>query len=276
MKNKINHFCITGKNYPILNDLGIEIILSGAISKNHYNFPNNWHKDCDGINISKKNKNFGTLTSHYWIWKNKLSNYKNDQWIGINHYRRFWIKKKGLNITRNNLKKNILRFVPKNNKYEVFLPKKIHLKDIKLSKLIKKGFNNYIRNPKILFNRKKISINLHFDLFHGYNLLTQASQFLESKDRNEFLKYIKEKNTFYPLEMFICQKKNLIKLYEKTFKWIFKCEKFFKKKKIKLTGYSKERLYDFLAERYFSFYFENNLIIKSLPIILIKGKIYEI
>ena len=24
------------------------------------------------MNISKKNKNFGTLTSHYWFWKNKL------------------------------------------------------------------------------------------------------------------------------------------------------------------------------------------------------------
>ena len=53
----ITHYCITGKNYSFLDKLDLNIILSGASSKNLHNYPNNWHKDSTGINISKKNKN---------------------------------------------------------------------------------------------------------------------------------------------------------------------------------------------------------------------------
>ena len=41
---------------------------------------------------------------------------------------------------------------------------------------------------------------------------------------------------------------------------------------LKLEGYGKERLYDFLAERFFSFYFEKYTKIKSWPYILIENK----
>ena len=89
----INHYCITGKNYSFLQDLDIKIIISGAKSKNLSKFPNHWLKDSIGKNISDKNKNFGTLSSHYWLWNNEFKNLKDDDWIGINHYRRFWINK---------------------------------------------------------------------------------------------------------------------------------------------------------------------------------------
>ena len=60
--------------------------------------------------LSKKNLNFGTLTSIYWIWKNELKNYKNDQWIGICHYRRFWLKENHeKRINFNNLRNNLLK-----------------------------------------------------------------------------------------------------------------------------------------------------------------------
>ena len=43
-----------------------------------------------------------------------------------------------------------------------------------------------------------------------------------------------------------------------------------------LKGYGKERLYDFLAERYFSYFFEKNLKIKTWPFILLEEKLNEI
>ena len=269
----INHYCITGRNYSFLQDLNIKVIISGSKSKDLSKFPNNWLRDSSGNNISYKNKNFGTLTSHYWLWNNEFENLNDDDWIGINHYRRFWINKETNNINTLNLKENIQRIIPAGD-FDVLLPEKIFLKNLKLSKLIKKGFRNYIKNPKILFNRKKVSINLHFDLFHGYNLLSKSANLLESDDYQDFSNYINNNYSFYPLQMFISKKKNILKMYERLFKWIFKCERIFSK--INLSGYGKERLYDFLAERYFSFYFEKNLKIKTWPYILIKENLNEI
>ena len=40
--------------------------------------------------------------------------------------------------------------------------------------------------------------------------------------------------------------------------------------------YTEERLYDFLAERYFSFFFEKNLKIQTWPYVLLKNEIHEI
>lgn len=45
-------------------------------------------KDCDGINIASKNKNFGELTAHYWVWKNFIPGFEG-KYIGFCHYRRF-------------------------------------------------------------------------------------------------------------------------------------------------------------------------------------------
>lgn len=270
----INHYCITGKYHQYLDKINLNIVLSGAATKDLKNIPTSWFKDSTEINISKKNKNFGTLSTHYWIWKNRLDLINDDEWIGINHYRRFWIKKNVTNITASNLKENILREVPKDNDFDIILPEKIFLENLKLSKLIKKGFRNYIKNPGILFDRGKININLHFDLFHGYNLLNIAAEHLEKDDMEDFKNYINSEYSFYPLQIFIAKKKHIIKLYEKTFNWIFKCEKIFSK--IELKGYGKERLYDFLAERYFSFFFEKNLKIRTWPYVLLKNDIYEI
>ena len=59
-------------------------------------------KDCDGINIAEKNRDYGELTAHYWVWKNFLPSFTGD-YIGFGHYRRFlsirnrwseWLKRK--------------------------------------------------------------------------------------------------------------------------------------------------------------------------------------
>ncbi len=264
----IHNFCITGKNYEFLNALNLNIILSGSEFKNLNDYPTAWIKDNQGKNISNKNKNFGTLTSHYWLWKNKLKDFSENDWIGINHYRRYWIKQAYKeNVKISNLSNSILRNVPDENTFDVLLPEKINL-NIKLSKLIKKGFKNYITNPFLLFNLNKLSIKLHFDLFHGYGLLSDATKLLNDHDKNDFEKYIKNKHSFYPLEMFISKKIIIEDLYSKTFEWIFKCEEKFSH--LELKGYGKERLYDFLAERYFSFYFEKYARIKTWPYALIK------
>ena len=264
----IHNYCITGKNFQFLNNLSMNIIISGSELKDLTGFPIDWNRDNNGINISSKNKNYGTLTSHYWLWKNEINNYADDDWIGINHYRRFWIKKNTeKNIEISNLPQNILREVPPGDDFDVLLPEKVIMENLKLSKLIKKGFQNYVRKPSLLFNRKRISIELHFDLFHGYRYLSEAAKLLDDTDRVDFENYIKEQNSFHGFGMFVSKKKIIDDLFERLYKWIFKCEKRFSKEK--LTGYGKERLYDFFAERYYSFYFEKYTKINVWPWIML-------
>ena len=64
----------------------------------------------------------------------------------------------------------------------------IPLSSHKIIALVTKSvFFNYIKNPKILFNRERYSINLHFDLFHGYNLLNRATELLDGEEKDSSL-----------------------------------------------------------------------------------------
>jgi len=250
----INHFCITNSYFDFLNDLDINIILAGSKFKNLNDYPKNWLKDNNGNNISHKNKSYGSLSSHYWLWKNKLNNFLDNEWIGINHHRRFWIKNNNVEINLKNLSKNILREVSEQENHDVLLPQKIMMENLKFSKILKKGFQNYIRNPTLLFKKSKLTIQFQFDLFHGYKLLDKAADIMNNDDKKDFKDYITKQTSFHQYQLFISRKEIIENLYSKTFPWIEECEKKFNN--IKLAGYGKERLYDFLAERFFSFYFE--------------------
>lgn len=46
----------------------------------------------DTDNISDKNPNYCELTAIYWAWKNLTKIYPNVKYIGISHYRRYFIK----------------------------------------------------------------------------------------------------------------------------------------------------------------------------------------
>ncbi len=269
-KSNLTTFCISHEYIKFLNSLDLNIIGSAG---NKFKYPKNWLKDNSGKKeISSKNQNYGTLTSIFWIWKNKAKNIKPREYIGICHYRRFWLKENYDNkINKSNLKKNILRSIPKKyENIEAFVCKPIDLKNYKLSKLIKKAKLNILKDPSILFNNKKHTINLHFDMFHIKNGLLNSIELLNKKDRNEFLYYVNNKTYFYPLSIFVMKKEKFEKLCSATFNWLKKCEKLFNKEN--LDGYGKTRIYDFLAERYFSFWISKYCRHKVWPYLLLETR----
>ena len=87
--NKVNIFCVTNIPLNYLNDLNLELVGVG-----NKKFPRNYITCNKGKNIQNKEKNYSELTFHYWFWKNKLNNYKMNEWIGFCQKRRFWLKKK--------------------------------------------------------------------------------------------------------------------------------------------------------------------------------------
>jgi len=252
IKSNLIIYCISHKYIKKLDKLGIKLIGSGG-KKNK--FPSHWLNDSLGKkNISVKNYNYGSLTSIYWIWKNDIRNIKSNDYIGISHYRRFWLKEKHDKlISYKNLKTNMLKNIPKKySKYDAFVCNSINLQGPKLSKLFKKILKNIIKDPSIIYDRNKHTINLHFDMFHIHNGLIDSCKLLDKKNKDNFLNYVITKTEYYPLSIFIIKKKYFIKLCHDTFQWLNKCEKLFEAKKLK--GYGEIRIFDFLAERFFSYW----------------------
>ena len=124
----------------------------------------------------------------------------------------------------------------------------------KFMKIVKRGWKNVIRDPKILFNLKNSSIKLHFDMHHGFGILDKAIDVLKKEDRDEFREYVNTRSFYNPHIMFISKKDIMEKYFSDVFPWLFECEKIFGLDNLK--GYDQTRLYAYLSERYLSFWFK--------------------
>lgn len=272
MKSKnLETYCITSEKINFLENLNLKIIVGGAANKNK-DLPKDWLLDNKDINISLKNKNLGSLTSIYWIWKNELKKYKENTWIGISHYRRFWLKEDyNKNISINNLNDNLFFEVSGDNlNFDAFVASPQNLTGYKLIKLLKKAPKNILKDPLILFDKKKHTINLHFDMFHLYGGLTKAASVLKKNEQDSFLNYINKETEYFPFSIFILKRDKFDKLCQSTFEWISNCEKIFDTKNF--TSYGQVRFFDFLAERYFSFWIKKNTSYKTCPFVFIDSK----
>ena len=264
MKN-LKMFCITlePNHYDFIKKLGY--IPVGLGEKN---FNDKWFSDKSEINISKKNKNYGEYTYHYWIWKNYLDKL-DDGWIGFCQYRKFWSLKQHntKDINFNSLNTQVLRDIPKEfNEYDSILGSPIFVNQWKIMKFIKNGFKIIIKKPFIIFNKKERNLNFHFDLMHGENNLNNAINLLDEKNQKEFRKFVNTEASFNPHNMFICKsKKKLKSYYEDLFPWLEKCEKLFGFENLK--GYGLVRMYGFLAERFLSYWFQKNTRYTTMPVI---------
>lgn len=245
-------YCVTDKEIDYLENLNL--ILAG-VGKNK--FKKKYLNCKSGINIQSKEKNYSELTFHYWFWKNQLKLVNKNTWIGFCQKRRFWLQTKAEIKNLKSLKKNILKKPPKKWKnYESIICKSINVNNVKKMKIFKRGIKNLIKDPTIIFDKKKQSLKLHFDMHHGHGVLDKATNYLEKSERDDFKFFLNIKTSFNPHIMFISKKKIANKWFRALFKWLFKCEKGFGIKS--LHGYDQQRLYAYLAERYLSYWFKKH------------------
>ena len=250
--NKLKIFCVTNEKLNYLENLPLTLVGVGKKK-----FPKKYINCLKGKNIQNKEKNYSELTFHYWFWKNKLAKFDKKTWIGFSQKRRFWVKNKKKIKSFTDLEKNILTSTPKAWKnFESIICKPIIVKNPKKIKLIKRGWKNIVKDPSILFNKKKQNIELQFDMHHGYKVLDKAIKCLNEADQIKFKKFVKKETKFNPHIMFISKKYFLNKWFEDLFRWLFRCEKIFGTKYLK--GYDQKRIYAYLAERYLSYWFKKN------------------
>ena len=243
-------FCVTNKQINSLKELNLKLVGVGT-----EDFDENYLTIECGDNIQKKERHYSELTFHYWFWKNKLSTYTDDVWIGFCQKRRFWMKNDKKINNLEELKDNLLTNIPLEwETNEVFLCEPIKVNYAKKMKMIKHGWRNLLKDPSIFFQNSKQNLKLQFDMFHGYGNLDKAINVLMPNEKNDFRKYVNTNTSFSPNIMFITKKRIMEKYFNSVFDWLFKCEDVFGFKTLK--GYETGRLYAYLAERYMSYWFQ--------------------
>jgi len=260
-------FCVTNKEVNLLEKTNYLIGWVGTEKP-----PKNYLVSNTQDNIFFKEKYYSELTFHYWYWKNKLD-LKHENWIGFCQKRRFWLKKKLIHakIDKSNFSDCILQDVPNEwDNFDSIICEPIFVNKVKKMKMVKRGFRSIIKKPSILFDEKKQSLALHFDMHHGYGNLNKAINLIEDEDKLDFSNYVNNSISYNPHIMFIAKPKIMDKWFNTLFPWLERCEKVFGFDS--LHGYDTQRLYAFLAERYLSFWFKKHTKSLEWPWILFEDK----
>jgi hypothetical protein len=225
--SKMQIFCTSIQPYSLLNRLPEYI---SPLGLGDADFPKKWMNEKKGENIKHLNKYYGEISGFYWVWKNKINEFENDDFIGFCHYRKFW-----LNYTSNEKSKYSYRSLfddllnPSNN---IFKNKDV----IQVQPIVYKNRN--------LFE--------DFKIIHKTDILNKSLNFLDEPIKSNFSNSLRT-NTMFPLNMFIVRKSFFIEYCETLFPWLERCTKFCEENKL-LKSYN-TRLPAFLAERFTSFWF---------------------
>ena len=222
------------------------------------NFSKGWITDDTKDQISKKNSWYGENTFYYWLWKNNLESFSNSDWIGFCHYRRFWVKDTNNQNINKDFKQSIIQDVPTEwGNHEVVLRDEIFVNSTKLSKIIKHGKSQLMKNPFVFLSKNKMTVKVHYDMYHGPGELDKAIELLDNENREDFRNWVNTSQSFNANNVFICRSPSLYNDYCKSlFKWLEKCEALFGFDPNR--SYSTIRVYAFLSERYLSYWFKKN------------------
>ena len=259
-KAKIFCLCLDGKYLITVKKIGY---IPVGLGKN--NFSKDWLTDDSGDNISNKNPYYGEYSFHYWFWKNELKNIPDNTWVGFCTDRRFWFKNDEKLEKIFDFNSSILNEIPHEwNNYDVILGDKITVNEIPLIKILKYGKSALYNNPRAIFKKGR-NIKFQFDMFHGNGILDKAINLLNDDDKKGFQEYVNQETSFNSGNMYICKSKDIMKDYYKIlFDWLKKCENIFG---FDLNGYSRVRIYAFLAERFLPYWFNKNTKVKEWPIL---------
>lgn len=197
-------------------------------------------RDNSGDNISDKNGSYCELTGIYWIWKNSKEDI-----VGIDHYRRYFVKKKSKFKQKYLTSEDIKRCL---QKYDVIL-----------STREAEIYNN--KNAKDFFIEN-----------HGKEVWNSTREIISrlSPEYVEDFDWFANQKTGYCYNMMICNKK----IFDDYCNWLFKILGELEKA-TDLTKYSdyNKRMYGFVSERLINVWIHNkDLRVKEYPVYFDDGR----
>ena len=226
---RLKIYCFTSNYFFLLDKLPSNIFPVGLGS---VKYPENWLDEKNGKNIYDLNKYFAEMTGIYWVFKNELEKFSENDWIGFCHYRRLWLN--DLYYPTHNIKSNIYTKLL----YEPSTPMK--------------NFESILLQPTKLKNE---NIYDHFKNNHGEKLILSSFNFLEKEMSYQFKEYLK-KREFSLCNMFITKPKFFFDYANFVFPFLNKLLDYCLKnnlcvgKNIKLPAYFLERFTSFWFHQY--------------------------
>ncbi len=232
--NNLTIYCLTSKKYNLFRYLPSNIIPLGLGDRE---FPDNFLNEKSGNTILKYNRNLAEMTGIYWVYKNQTSKFKDNDWIGFCHYRRFWLND----------------FYQPNHKIKSNLYSKLLIDNHKLE-----NADAILVQPTRL---KRETIFEHFVNNHGDNLINEAINFLDDRNAKDFKEYL-NKREFSCCNMFITKPKIFINYCEFVFPYLLKILKYCEDNKLCVDKNTKLPAY--FIERFTSYWFHKNIKISYL------------
>lgn len=193
--------------------------------------------ECD--NISSKNKSFCELTALYWAWKNIKKLYPNLDYIGINHYRRYFdFNKKSFADSIIYPEHEVLNYKININKIERIL----------------------LKNDLIISKNKiyPYSLFVNYSVCHYSDDFYTLQKVIDEKYNdysNSFRRVCFVNNKISPYNLMIMSWKDFDNYCSWLFDILFECEK-----RINISNYSsiQKRIFGYMAERLLNVWIYHN------------------
>ena len=175
---KLTVLVITHKDYEFPHSACYRpLFVGGKIASGLKN--EDFYQDNSGVNIAEKNSSFCELTGLYWAWKNGV--FENNQYVGLVHYRRYFVGK-ALYLKKKQIasESELLSIL---DKCDVILPRKRnyfiesiyshyqhahHIKDLDITRtVITELQSEYLKSFDTVMQSRKL---------HLYNMFVMSSE----------------------------------------------------------------------------------------------------
>lgn len=262
---KINFFCTSHKNIDYLDKFFPTIQMVGL---GDAQFLKSWINSNKEINISNKFFSYADLVAHYYVWKNLLHKYNDNQLIGFSQYRRFWLKHKITKEYPLDSINNLMLTEPDLSwkDYDAIIPAPFFFK-----KKIKELFTNFfllkfLNDYDLIKYYTKVQKQFEDSLgSSGHQIITDAIKMLPDSDRIGFNDFLNNRTYLSAHGMYISKKKIINSYSEVLFSWLEKCENIISRNN-NLPLLKKQRIFQYINERFLDYWMSRNVRTLRWPI----------
>ena len=262
---KIIFFCTSHKNIDYLDKFFPTVQMIGL---GDAQFPKSWINSNKEINISNKFFSYADLVAHYYVWKNLLHKYNDNQLIGFSQYRRFWLKYKITKEHSLDSINNLMLTEPDLSwkDYDAIIPApfffKKKIKDLFINFFLLKFLNDWDLIKYYTKAQKQFEDSLGSS---GRQIITDTIKMLPDSDRIGFNDFLNNRTYLSAHGMYISKKKIINSYSEVLFSWLEKCENIISRNN-NLPLLKKQRIFQYINERFLVYLMSRNVRTLRWPI----------